>query len=212
MCGIAGYVGSGSVEALRRMADAIRRRGPDDEGFFEAPGVGFAFRRLSVIDVEGGHQPLANEDGSVWVMLNGEIYGFAALRETLTAAGHRFATRSDTEVVVHAYEEWGDDCFRRLEGMFAVAVWDGRARRLVVARDRLGKKPLYWTRTDGALWFASELKALLAAGVVRRDIDPVSLGLYFRTEAVPTPRSIFKDVFKLEPGTAMAWRDGAVER
>ncbi|MFH1078538.1 MAG: asparagine synthase (glutamine-hydrolyzing) [Patescibacteria group bacterium] len=212
MCGIAGYVGNGSREALRRMGDAIRRRGPDDEGFYEAPGVGFAFRRLSIIDVEGGHQPLSNEDGSVWVMLNGEIYGFTALRDTLRGLGHRFATRSDTEVVAHAYEEWGDECFRQLNGMFAIAIWDVRAGRLVLARDRLGKKPLYWTARNGTVWFASEMKALLAGGAVERDIDLVSLGQYFRTDAVPTPRSIFRGASKLEPASAIAWRNGSVER
>lgn len=212
MCGIAGYVGNGSRDALRRMGDAIRRRGPDDEGYYEAPGVGFAFRRLSIIDVEGGHQPLSNEDGSVWAMLNGEIYGFAALRDGLRGLGHRFATRSDAEVAVHAYEEWGDDCFRHLNGMFAIAVWDVRAGRLILARDRLGKKPLYWTARNGTLWFASELKALIAAGVVDREIDPVSLGQYFRTDAAPTPRTIFQNVSKLEPASALEWLGGNVER
>ncbi|MFH1973391.1 MAG: asparagine synthase (glutamine-hydrolyzing) [Patescibacteria group bacterium] len=212
MCGIAGYVGNGSREALRRMGEAIARRGPDDHGTHEAPGVGFAFRRLSIIDVEGGHQPISNEDASVWVMLNGEIYGFASLRDELIRSGHRFRTRTDTEVVVHAYEEWGDACFGRLEGMFALAIWDAHAQRLVLARDRLGKKPLHWTTRNGTIWFASELKALLAAGIVDRDIDPVSLGLYFRTDAVPTPRTIFRGVSKMEPATAMAWRNGEVER
>ncbi len=212
MCGIAGFAGSGSGDALRKMAHAIRRRGPDDEGFYEEPGVGFAFRRLSIIDVVGGHQPLCNEDGTIWVMLNGEIYGYAALRDVLVTRGHRFVTKSDTETIVHAYEEWGDGCFEKLHGMFAIAIWDGPNQRLVLARDRLGKKPLYWTVHHETVWFCSELKGLLAANVVSQQIDPLSLALYFRTDAVPTPRAIFQGVNKLEPGTAMSWTRGAVEK
>jgi asparagine synthase (glutamine-hydrolysing) len=212
MCGIAGFAGAGTRETLERMSVAIRRRGPDDDGYYIGPGVGFAFRRLSVIDVAGGHQPISNEDGSVWVMLNGEIYGFTSLREELIQDGHRFVTKSDTEVIVHAYEEWGDECFKKLNGMFAIALWDKKKSRLVLARDRLGKKPLYWTEKNGSIWFASELKALLAAGVVHRELDLVSLGAYFRSDAVPTPRTIFQGVAKLEPASAMAWKQGKVEK
>ncbi len=165
------------------MAKAIERRGPDDEGFFEAPGIGFAFRRLSIIDVEGGHQPLSNDDGTVQVMLNGEIYGFQKLRDELMSQGFRFKTKSDTEVIVRAYEKWGEKCFEKLEGMFAVA-----------------------------FWFASELKALLATGIVEREIDPVSLAAYFRSDAIPTPRSIFAGVSKLAPATGMSWKDGRIEK
>lgn len=205
MCGIAGYAGNGSGDALRKMGGALKRRGPDDEGFYEAPGVGFSFRRLSIIDVEGGHQPLSNEDGTVWVMLNGEIYGYGALRDDLMSRGHRFATRSDTEVIAHAYEEWGDICFEKLNGMFAIAVWDVKQSRLLLARDRMGKKPLYWTEQQGALWFGSELKALLAAGAVSKELDLVSMGMYFRTDYIPTPRSIFSNVYKIEPATVRSW-------
>jgi asparagine synthase (glutamine-hydrolysing) len=213
MCGIAGYAGLNSQpEKLRRMTAALTRRGPDDEGFYEAPGVGFGFRRLSIIDVAGGHQPLCNETGDVWAMLNGEIYGYQTLREELMRLGHRFKTQGDTETIVHAYEEWGDACFEKLNGMFAIALWDGPRERLVLARDRMGKKPLYWTVKDGTLWFASEVKALLAAGVVSRELNPVSMGLYFRTDSVPTPRSIFKGVNTLEPASALFWVHGAVER
>lgn len=213
MCGIAGYFGEhGSPDALRQMAQAIRRRGPDDEGFYDGDGMGFAFRRLSIIDVAGGHQPLSNEDGSIWVMLNGEIYGYRILRDELITKGHRFATSSDTETIVHAYEEWGDGCFEKLNGMFAIAIWDSRARRMILVRDRVGKKPLYWTKINGMLWFASEPKALLAAGCLQRDIDPVSLALYFRTDAVPTPRGIFRGLNKLEPASAMSWTDHGLEK
>jgi asparagine synthase (glutamine-hydrolysing) len=183
----------------------LRRRGPDDEGFYEAPGVGFSFRRLSIIDVAGGHQPLSNEDGTVWVMLNGEIYGYATVRDQLASRGHRFATKSDTEVIAHAYEEWGDGCFEKLNGMFAIAIWDSKRSRLLLARDRLGKKPLYWTERQGAVWFGSELKSLLAAGVVSKELDLVSMGMFFRTDYVPTPRSIFANVHKIEPASVKSW-------
>jgi asparagine synthase (glutamine-hydrolysing) len=213
MCGLAGFAGSGgSAEALRKMAKAIERRGPDDEGFFEDAGVGFGFRRLSIIDVGGGHQPLSNEDGSVQVMLNGEIYGFQKLRDELLADGYRFKTKSDTEVIVHAYAKWGDACFEKLDGMFAIAIWDAKERRLIIARDRLGKKPMYWTVKNNTIWFASELKALLAAGVVEKKIDTVSLAAYFRSDAVPTPRSMFEGVAKLAPASAMSWKDGHIEK
>ncbi|HWQ99450.1 MAG TPA: asparagine synthase (glutamine-hydrolyzing) [Candidatus Methylomirabilis sp.] len=212
MCGIAGYAGNCRPEALRRMTVALKRRGPDDEGFYESDGVGFGFRRLSIIDVKGGHQPLSNERGDIWVMLNGEIYGYQTLHDDLVRLGHTFKTHGDTETVVHAYEEWGDACFEKLNGMFAIVLWDGPRKRLVLARDRMGKKPLYYIVKDGTLWFASEPKALLAAGVLAREIDPVSLALYFRTDAVPTPRGIFKGMKKLEPATAISWRDGDVEK
>lgn len=213
MCGIAGFAGAGgSWDALRKMAGAIKRRGPDDEGFYEAPGVGFAFRRLSIIDVAGGHQPLSNEDGTVWVMLNGEIYGYGSLRDELEAAGHSFATRSDTEIIAHGYEEWGDGVFTRLNGMFAIAIWDSKQSRLVLARDRLGKKPLYWSEQKGTIWFASELKAMLAVGAAPKELDLVSMGAYFRSDAVPTPRTIFQHVQKLEPASAMSWENGRIEK
>jgi asparagine synthase (glutamine-hydrolysing) len=213
MCGIAGYVGPGGrSDALRRATEALRRRGPDDEGFYEAPGVGLGFRRLSIVDVAGGHQPLSNEDGSIWVVMNGEVYGFGTVRDELSGLGHRFKTKSDAEVVVHAYEQWGDACFEHLNGMFAVALWDAPRERLVLARDRIGKKPLYFTANDGTLWFASEPKALLAAGALKRELDIVSLALYFTTDSVPTPRGIFQGLRKLEPARALAWSHGRMEK
>lgn len=194
------------------MVRALERRGPDDDGFFEASGVGLGFRRLSIIDVGGGHQPLSNETGTVQVVMNGEIYNFQELREQLTKSKKQFRTKSDTEVVVHAYEEWGDACFEKLDGMFAIAIWDVKLQRLVIARDRLGKKPLYWTEKNGTIWFASELKALLTAGVVEKRIDSVALAAYFRGDAVPTPRSMFAGVSKLSPASAMSWNDGKIEK
>lgn len=213
MCGITGYAGpNGNIEALHRMTDVVSRRGPDDEGFFVEGNVGFGFRRLSIIDLNGGHQPVSNEDGTVWAMLNGEIYGFNGLRDELLRLGHAFSTKSDTEVIVHAYEQFGDSCFEHLEGMFAVAIWDSQRKRLVLARDRMGKKPLYWTENGDTLWFASELKSLLAARAIKREIDPVSLALYFRTDCIPTPKTIFKNVHKLEPASALSWEGGRVKR
>lgn len=213
MCGIAGFVGTrGNADDLRKMTAAVRRRGPDDEGFFEVSGVGFGFRRLSIIDVAGGHQPLSNANGSITVMLNGEIYGFKELREELERLGYRFTTRSDTEAIVHGYAAWGDRVFEKLNGMFAIAIWDAKQSRLLLARDRLGKKPLYWTENNHTIWFASEMKALLAANVVSRDLDLRSVGAYFRSDAVPTPRTIFQGVQKLEPASILAWSDGKVEK
>lgn len=213
MCGIAGFIGpSGRPEHLRHMTKALTRRGPDDEVFYDGDGVGFGFRRLSIIDVEGGRQPIATEDGTIQVMLNGEIYGFQDVRRRLQEQGARFRTKSDSEVVLRAYQQWGEGCFRELNGMFAIAIWDGRERRLLLARDRMGKKPLYYTVQGETLWFASEPKALLAAGVLAPTIDPASLALYFRTDAVPTPRGIFQGLHKLEPATVLEWREGEIKR
>ena len=153
MCGITGIFEferhQPIPEALvHRMNETIIHRGPDDEGIYTGPGIGLGFRRLSIIDVAGGHQPIANEDGTLWVMLNGEIYNYPELRKELDARGHRFATRSDTETIVHLYEEYGEGCFARLRGMFAIALWDSRERKLLLARDRVGKKPLYYAAND----------------------------------------------------------------
>lgn len=211
MCGIAGFVGSGgSKDVLRPMADALRQRGPDDEGFYIQDGLGFAFRRLSIVDIQGGHQPMTNHDESVVVMMNGEIYGYRELRRELEARGCVFRTSSDTETIIHAYAEWGEHCFERLNGMFAIALWDRNKRTLFLARDRMGKKPLYWMQQGETLWFASEPKAFLSAGVLRRELDPVSLALYFQTDSVPTPRSIFKDLHVLAPATVLRFQEGRV--
>src|SRR5436305_10928423 len=183
MCGIAGvlYADPGRPadrEVLRAMGGAIADRGPDGEGYWAEPGVGLVHRRLSIIDLEGGGQPLGNEDGSVQVVFNGEIYNFQELRAGLEAKGHRFRTRSDTEVLVHLYEEHGDRLVDRLRGMFAFALWDRRRRRLVLARDRLGIKPLYLYRDADKLLFGSELKAILAHPGVAGAVDPAALEDY----------------------------------
>lgn len=213
MCGIAGLVHFDGrpvdERVLRGMCDALRHRGPDDEGWITWPPAGAAAggqaaaglgnRRLSIIDVQGGHQPIGNEVGDVWTVLNGEIYNFARLRQELEGKGHRFATRSDTEVITHAYEEFGDACVDHLDGMFALAIWDARRERLVLARDRFGKKPLHYCASGTGLVFASELQALLGVPGVNREIDRHALGDYLAYMAIPAPRTIYRGVAKLPP-------------
>ncbi|WP_447968786.1 asparagine synthase (glutamine-hydrolyzing) [Nitrospira sp. M1] len=205
MCGICGVfnVGSGDpvpVPLLKKMADTIVHRGPDEEGFYSAGPVGLAHRRLSIIDLEGGQQPQTNEDQSVWVVFNGEIYNFQTLREYLIQKGHTFKTRSDTEVIVHLYEEKGEDCFKDLRGMFAIAIWDSRQRQLLLARDRVGKKPLFYAYNGSRVVFGSEMKAVLAAPDVSRDVDLEALSDYFSLLYVPAPKSIFTSVRKVLSG------------
>ena len=178
----------------------LRTRGPDAEGFFRASGIGLAHRRLSIIDLAGGDQPMGNEDGSVQVVFNGEIYNFQQLRDELLAKGHRFQTRSDTEVLVHLYEEVGEELVTRLRGMFAFAIWDATRRRLMLARDRVGLKPLYIYRDDEKLLFGSELKAILAHPNVDRTIDPMAVEDYLAFGMIPGQRAIFRKVRKLRPG------------
>lgn len=192
-----------ATATLKRMADTIRHRGPDDEGFYTGPGIGLGFRRLSIIDLEGGHQPLSNEDGSVWIAFNGEIYNFADLNRRFLSTGHRFRTRSDTETIVHLYEELGEECFSEMQGMFAIALWDDRRKRLVLARDRIGKKPLFYSWDGRRLVFGSEIKAIKAAGGFSDEIDPEALSDYFSYQYVPAPKTIYRDVRKLRPGHYM---------
>jgi asparagine synthase (glutamine-hydrolysing) len=205
MCGISGlfHYGDGrpaSLSDLHSLNDPLKHRGPDDSGFHVDGAAGLAHRRLSIIDVEGGRQPVFNEDGSVAVVLNGEIYNYLALRGELEAGGHRFATRSDTESIVHLYEEFGESCFSRLRGMFAVAVWDSRRSRLVLARDRIGKKPLYYFDDGSSIYFASELKSFLKLDRFEARVAPEAVYDYLTYLCVPAPRTIFKDVAKVEPG------------
>jgi asparagine synthase (glutamine-hydrolysing) len=215
MCGIAGFVlqGARAEEAtLRAMCAQIRHRGPDDEGVLVQDNWGIGMRRLSIIDLATGHQPLSNEDGSVWVVFNGEIYNYRTLREELRASGHQFRTESDTEVLVHLYEQEGVEGFRKLRGMFAVAIWDRRRREMVLVRDRFGKKPLYWAALDSGLYFGSELKCLRAAGVPL-DMDEEAVRLYLLFSYVPDPRSAFRAIRKLEPGSWLIYReDGTVRQ
>ena len=187
------------------MCARLTHRGPDDQGTLVRDGMGLGIRRLSIIDLDGGHQPIHNEDETLWTVLNGEIYNFQELRDQLVAGGHRFYTRSDTEAIVHAYEQWGEDCVDHLNGMFAFALWDARRQALFLARDRMGIKPLYYTVAGGRLLFASELTALLEDPQVSREVDPTALNEYLRLEYVPSPRSIITGVFKLPPGHTLTW-------
>ena len=217
MCGITGIVELRSDRPideplLRRMNASLEHRGPDGDGFHIEPGVGLGHRRLSIIDLEGGKQPLYNEDHSVVVTFNGEIFNFLAVEADLVQRGHVFRTRSDTEVIVHAWEEWGVECLSRFNGMFAFAVWDRRTRTLFVARDRLGVKPLYYAElADGQFVFASELKALLVHKDIRRRIDPQAVEEYFAFGYVPDPKTIYLDVKKLEPGCYIRAQRGAAQ-
>src|SRR5437773_3085024 len=196
MCGIAGILYRDPTRPvdqsiLEELGASIAHRGPDGEGFWSEPGVGLVHRRLSIIDLSGGDQPIGNEDGSVQVVFNGEIYNFQDLRAGLEARGHRFRTRSDTEVLVHLYEEEGERLVERLRGMFAFALWDRKRRRLLLARDRLGIKPLYLYRDAEKLLFGSELKAILAYPGIRREVDSAALEGYLAFGMVPGARSIF---------------------
>lgn len=202
MCGIAGYLSFGGIaqqSVLQAMCDQIRHRGPDDEGFYTEGPVGLGMRRLSIIDLSGGHQPISNEDETVWVVFNGEIYNYQALRQDLLSRGHRFRSDSDTETLVHLYEEFGAGFVSRLRGMFAFAVWDSRERCLLLARDRFGKKPLYYAETDQGLFFGSELKCLRAAGVPLEQ-DDQAIRLYLQFAYIPDPYSAFRGVRKLPAG------------
>jgi asparagine synthase (glutamine-hydrolysing) len=205
MCGIAGIYKPHcseqlSPEAVRAMTQTIIHRGPDDEGIYTGAGIAFGFRRLSIIDLAGGHQPLANEDETVWVMLNGEIYNYPELREELATRGHVFRTHSDTEVIAHLYEEVGEKCFERLRGMFAIAIWDARRKTMLLARDRVGKKPLFYAEDSEQVTFASELKALLTSPHVSREMDLTALSDYFSLGYVPAPKTIYRAVRKIPPG------------
>jgi asparagine synthase (glutamine-hydrolysing) len=203
MCGIAGIMSLNGrpvlEEEVRAMCAAMIARGPDDEGIYLDRGIGLGMRRLSIIDLQTGHQPVSNEDGSIWVVLNGEIYNFRELRSELGSRGHRFATATDTEVIVHLYEELGDRCVERLRGMFAFALWDERRRRLLIARDRLGIKPLYYGMVNGRLLFASELKAILEIPEVDRTVNPSALDHLLAYKTTPERDSIVTAVRKLEP-------------
>ncbi|MBT8439230.1 MAG: asparagine synthase (glutamine-hydrolyzing) [Gammaproteobacteria bacterium] len=208
MCGIAGLVSencSPENPVLQRMLDALNLRGPDDEGSYYADGAALGQRRLSIIDLEGGHQPIGNEDGTVWIVCNGEIYNYKELREELIARNHAFSTHSDTEVILHLYEDMGYRCVDRLRGMFAFAIWDTRKQTLFAARDRLGQKPLYYSARNGELLLASEIKALLAADPSLSEMDAASLDQYLALRIIASPRSMFSGIQKLPPAHYMTF-------
>ncbi len=205
MCGIAGYWGKGDEQVLDSMIDAISYRGPDDKGLFVKGNMGLAQRRLSIIDLtSAGHQPMSNEDKTVQIIFNGEIYNYKELKTSLKQK-HTFKSSTDTEVILRLYEEYGEEVFSKIQGMFAIALFDSKNNKLFLARDRMGKKPLYWYKNDKVFLFGSELKALMKHPSFEKEIDLVSLNKYLTYEYVPTPHSIFKNTYKLEPGTYLTW-------
>lgn len=213
MCGICGQFDFAANEpvdpgAIRRMTQTMVHRGPDDEGYFFSGSLGLGFRRLSIIDLGGGHQPMSDAEETVWVIFNGEIYNFKELRADLEGRGHSFRTQSDTEVIIHGYREWGTEVLNYLNGMFGLAIWDVKKRRLVVARDAMGIKLIYYQLTNGQLTFGSEIRPILAAQNPRLDVDPVALNLFLRFRYTPSPLTIFQDVRKLAPGTMLIAENG----
>ena len=198
------------LDDLKRMCNSIAHRGPDDEGFFVDANAGLGMRRLSIIDLATGHQPISNEDGRIWIVFNGEIYNYRDLRADLESRGHEFSSDTDTETIVHAYEEYGDDCVERLNGMFAFAIWDRPRRRLMIARDRLGIKPLYYYDGPEFFAFGSEIKAILELPDVPRNVDLQALDTYLTFEYVPAPKSMFEGIKKLLPGHRLVVENGRV--
>lgn len=217
MCGICGifeYERQTDIafDRVHKMNQTMIHRGPDDGGVFVGPGIGLGHRRLSIVDLAGGHQPMSNEDGKVWVLLNGEIYNYPELRAELLSRGHKFATNSDTEAIVHLYEDYAEGCFAKLRGMFSIAIWDSQRRKLVLARDRVGKKPLFYAADHERILFGSELKALLASDTLAKDIDERALSDYFSFGYIPAPKTIYRSVRKVMPGHYLvAGADGVKE-
>lgn len=215
MCGIAGIVRSDGApvdrELVERMNEAIRHRGPDEDGFYFSAGVGLAMRRLAIIDLKSGQQPIHNQGSTAWIVFNGEIYNYRELRDQLEQLGHRFYTDSDTEAIVHAYDQYGTDCPKYLRGMFAFAIWDERTRSLFLARDRVGKKPLLYAQLDGELVFGSEFTALLEHPRVSRDVDFEAIHHYLSFICVPAPLTAYRSIRKLEPGHWLLWREGEIK-
>jgi asparagine synthase (glutamine-hydrolysing) len=214
MCGICGKISWDEpvdVFLVQRMMDMMVHRGPDDEGTYVEQQVVLGHRRLSIIDLNNGKQPICNEDGTVWVVFNGEIYNFRQLREELLQAGHRFKTQTDTEVIVHLYEQYGEQCVDRLSGMFAFAVWDVRKKKLILARDRVGIKPLYYSLGKKSLTFASEMRALIADSSVEREVDPQVIDRFLTFLYTPGPETMFRSIRKLPPGHYLIYEDGKVQ-
>lgn len=213
MCGICGVIHRKKDHPVqfadvKKMCDVIRHRGPDDEGQYVQANVGLGMRRLSIIDLSTGHQPIFNEDRSMAIVFNGEIYNHKDIRKELETKGHVFATKTDTEAIIHAYEEWGVDCVQKLNGMFGFAIWDGRKDRLFLARDRVGIKPMYYYVDENQLAFGSELKSIVQLDSVPREIEPKALDTFLTFEYIPSPYSIFKNIFKLPPGHWMLYENG----
>jgi asparagine synthase (glutamine-hydrolysing) len=219
MCGICGQYNYRKSEpivrsTLERMTASMTHRGPDDEGYYVAGDLGLGFRRLSIIDLSSGHQPMTDQDSSVWLVFNGEIYNFRELKQELAGYGHTFRTTSDTEVIILGYKQWGPDILNRLNGMFGLALWDVREKKLMIARDAMGIKPIYYKNDDGRLVFGSEIRPILGAQETGRpDIDPVALNLFLRYRYTPSPLTIFDKINKLAPGTMLTvTKDGVALR
>lgn len=216
MCGICGqfnFRNQAPVQrpAIEAMARSIAHRGPDDEGYFISGPLGFGFRRLSIIDLSGGHQPMADQEEAVWVIFNGEIYNFKEIRQELQGFGHVFRTASDTEVIVHGYKQWGDDVLNHLNGMFGLAIWDERRKRLVLARDAFGIKLIYYRIDRGTVYFGSEMRPVRATMAEKAEVDPTALNLFLRNRYTPSPYTILKGICKLAPGTKLVVQDGHAE-
>ncbi len=221
MCGIAGFASNNHYDwrtILRSMSTVISHRGPDDEGFYETTTrshqfkIGLAHRRLSIIDLDAGHQPIGNEDGSIQIVFNGEIYNFQELRDRLISSGHKFSTSSDTETIVHAYEEYGTQCVKHLRGMFAFAIWDSNREHIFLARDRFGKKPLFFHENKNELLFASEIKSLLQHPGVEKQVNRCAVWDYLAYRYVPAPQTLFKGIQKLLPGHCATWANGKLNQ
>jgi asparagine synthase (glutamine-hydrolysing) len=216
MCGICGQYyfkekHPVSLQTIKRMNDTITHRGPDDEGYHISDSIGLGFRRLSIIDLSGGHQPMSDSEKSVWVIFNGEIYNFPELKTELKSYGHIFKTQSDTEVIVHGYKQWGIDVLNHLNGMFGLAIWDEKNKRLILARDRMGIKIVYYKIEDGLLYFGSEIRAILAGLNKKPDINPAAVNLFLRYRYTPAPHTIYKGIQKLAAGTCLIVENGNVE-
>jgi len=213
MCGICGKYSPDGVllPELKRMSRIIAHRGPDDEGYYINGPIGFGHRRLSIIDLNKGHQPISNEDESIWIIYNGEIYNFPVLKRELLEKGHQFRTNTDTEVIVHLYEEMGEQCVERLNGMFAFAIWDQKKQKLYIARDRIGQKPLFYRQNGESFWFASEVKSILAADGVDREIDFEAVHHYLSLRFIPAPHTMFKSIKKLPAGHYLVYHNGKTE-
>jgi asparagine synthase (glutamine-hydrolysing) len=216
MCGICGQYyfkekHPVSLQTIKRMNDTITHRGPDDEGYYISDSIGLGFRRLSIIDLSGGHQPMSDHEKSVWVIFNGEIYNFPELKKELESYGHIFKTLSDTEVIVHGYKQWGTDVLNHLNGMFGLAIWDEKKQRLIIARDRMGIKIVYYKIEDGLLYFGSEIRAILAGLTKTPDINPAAVNLFLRYRYTPAPHTIYKGIQKLAAGTCLVVENGNTE-
>jgi asparagine synthase (glutamine-hydrolysing) len=214
MCGICGQYNFATLEPVVRqdildMTKTIIHRGPDDEGSYVKGPVGLGFRRLSIIDLAGGHQPMSDQEESVWTVFNGEIYNYRELRQELQGFGHVFRTESDTEVILHGYKQWGDDVLNHLNGMFGLAVWDVWKRRLIIARDPFGIKLVYYKIDNGRVFFGSEIRPVLAASGEKPEIDPAAINLFLRYRFTPSPYTLYEGVKKLGPGTMLIFERGS---